>query len=519
MGSEGARCMADLPDRFNAADDLLAQNITSGRGDRTALIDCHGSLSYSALAERVARMAGVWRALGLKPGDRVLLCLLDTRAFPIAFLGALRAGVVPVPLNTLLTAGDYAWMLKDSGASAVIVSSLLADKWIEIAARGSATFLSSEGGPWPDVETLLRDTEPLQESAGTQPEDIAFWLYTSGSTGRPKAAMHRHASIRLAANLYGLATAGISEHDVVFSVAKQFFAYGLGNSMFFPYAAGATVVLHRDRITPEAVNTLLPAHGVTVLSGVPTFFAAWLRHPDCLTKEAVPHLRMAISAGEALPVHLCEAFRGRFGVDIHDGLGSTEMLHIFLSQRPGAIRYGCTGRPVEGYRLRLVGDDGEEVGDGEIGNLHVSGPTSASSYWRNPEKSSATFQGEWTVTGDKYVRDADGWYTYAGRGDDMLKVGGIFVSPMEVEEALSSHPDVVEVAVVAAADDAGLIKPHAFVVARDGVARDETLEDELKAHVKSLLAPYKYPRWISFLDELPKTATGKIQRFRLRRSA
>lgn len=515
MSSERAREVADLPDRFNAADDLLAPNLAARPG-KVAIIDHRGWCTYAELAGRVARMAGAFAALGVERGDRVLLCLLDTRDFPTVFLGAIRAGVVPVPLNTLLTAQDYAWILENSEAKAVFVTGDLAPHWTAIAeANPDVRFVSSEGGPWTDLESLIDAAEPAGV-ADTRRDDVAFWLYTSGSTGRPKGAMHRHASMRLTANFYGIGTAGFREDDVVLSVAKQFFAYGLGNALTFPYAAGATVVLHRERAIPDAISDLIVRHGVSILGGVPTFFAGWLTHTSCPSSEQAPSLRLALSAGEALPAYLGEAFRTRFGADILDGLGSTEMLHIFLSQRPGAVRYGCTGLPVDGYRLRLLNDAGEECAAGEVGDLHVCGATSAGAYWRNPEKTAATFRDGWTVTGDKYVRDEGAWYSYAGRGDDMLKVGGIYVSPIEVEEALSSHDDVIEAAVVGAPDADDLIKPRAYVVLKAGVSAGAETETALKNHVKALLAPYKYPRWIVFLDELPKTATGKIQRFRLR---
>jgi benzoate-CoA ligase len=513
-----ARAIGDLPERFNAAEDLITHNLIA-RPNKVAIIDHRGTCTYAELAHRIDRMAGAWAGLGVGVGDRVLLCLLDTRDFPTVFLGAIKAGVIPVPLNTLLTADDYAWMLQDSGAKAVFVSAELADKW---SAGGGARFVSSEGGvlidggTGTDLEALLAQATPISTPADTKPDDIAFWLYTSGSTGRPKGAMHRHASLRLTANLYGTGIAGYSEDDVVLSVAKQFFAYGLGNALTFPYAAGASVILHKDRASPEAITDLLIRHKVTILGGVPTFFAGWLASPVCPVKDQVPGLRVALSAGEALPAHLGEGFRTRFSADILDGLGSTEMLHIFLSQHPGEVRYGCTGKPIKGYRIRIVNDAGVEAAIGEVGDLHIAGPTSAVSYWQNPEKSAATFQGDWTVTGDKYVRDAQGWCTYAGRGDDMLKVGGIYVSPIEVEEALTSHPDVLEAAVIGALDDHQLMKPKAFVVLRDGIAPDPEVEARLQNHVKSLLAPYKYPRWVEFTKTLPKTATGKIQRFQLR---
>lgn len=519
MNTSDARCTADLPEAFNGAEDLLAANLAR-HPDKTAIIDHRGTCSYGELGDRVARMADLFARLGVQRDQRVLLCLTDTRDFPTVFLGAIRAGIVPVPLNTLLTADDYGWILHNSGAVAVFVSGELADKWQSISSgEPFVHFVSSDGGPFPDLESLLADAEPARDPANTHRDDVAFWLYTSGSTGRPKGAMHLHGSMRLTANLYGSATLGLREDDVVLSVAKLFFAYGLGNSLTFPYAAGATVVLFNGRATPDAISTKVEQHRVSVLGGVPTFFAGWLAHPSCPTRETAPRLRVATSAGEALPGHIGKAFADRFGADVLDGLGSTEMLHIFVSQRPGEVRYGCTGRVIDGYRVRLVDDMGAEVPPGEIGSLQISGPTSACGYWRNREKSTATFCGEWTVSGDKYVIDEEGWLTYSGRADDMLKVGGIYVSPIEVEEALSNHNRVLEAAVVGAEDADGLVKPHAYVVLHNDVQPDPALEQVLKDHCKSQLAPFKYPRWITFVAELPKTATGKIQRFRLREDA
>jgi benzoate-CoA ligase len=518
--STQARAIADLPEVFNAAQDLLAHGLSAHPG-KVAIIDERGSCTYAELDERVRRMADAFRQMGVKRDQRVLLCLLDTRDFPTVFLGAIWAGVIPVPLNTLLTAEDYGWILQNSGAVAVFVTGELSGKWEAIAAsEPHVQFVSSEGGPHStlgnDLEALLDAAAPQDLPADTHRDDVAFWLYTSGSTGRPKGAMHLHGSMRLAANLYGLGTAGFAPGDMVLSVAKQFFAYGLGNALIFPLAAGATVVHFRGRATPAELSEVLVRHQVSVLGGVPTFFAGWLAHPACPSRETLPSLRLALSAGEALPAHLGKAFNERFGADVLDGLGSTEMLHIFVSQRPGVVRHGCTGQVVDGYQVRVVDETGQAVSPGEIGSLQVCGPTTAIGYWRNREKSVATFRGEWTVTGDKYVIDADGWLTYSGRADDMLKVGGIYVSPIEVEEALASHPDVLEAAVVGDVDADELIKPRAYVVLHGGVEASGALADQLKAWVKDRLAPYKYPRWIDFVEELPKTATGKIQRFRLR---
>lgn len=516
MGSETARTIADLPEKFNAADDLLAPNL-SRHPDKVAIIDNRGTCSYAELADRIDRMAALLSGLGVQRDQRVLLCLTDTRDFPTVFLGAIRAGVVPVPLNTLLTEDDYGWVLSNSGAVAVFVSEELAGKWKTIAASQShVRFVSSEGNSWDNLDTLLENASSGNAPAQTYRDDVAFWLYTSGSTGRPKGAMHLHSSMRLTANLYGIGTVGYKESDIVLSIAKQFFAYGLGNGLTFPYAAGATAVLFSGRATPGAISDLVRKHKVSVIGGVPTFLAGWLADESCPSREEAPNLRMATSAGEALPAHIGTAFRERFGADVLDGLGSTEMLHIFVSQRPGAVRYGSTGKVVDGYRVRLIGDDGNECAVGEIGNLQINGPTTAIGYWRNREKTLASFQGEWTVTGDKYVMDEDGWLTYSGRADDMLKVGGIYVSPIEVEDALASHAEVLEAAVVGDTDSDNLVKPRAYVVLHSGVEATQDLRDALKAHVKERLAPYKYPRWIDFVDELPKTATGKIQRFRLR---
>ncbi|MBC2669303.1 benzoate-CoA ligase family protein [Novosphingobium piscinae] len=517
LNTASAHTADGLPEALNAAQDLLEPNVLR-HPDKVAIVDSRGSCAYGILFDRVQRMADAFARLGVRRDQRVLLSLLDTRDFPSVFLGAIWAGVIPVPLNTLLTTDDYRWILHNSGAVAVFVSGDLAEKWAPVAAEEPhVRFVSSEGGPWIDLEALLAGAEPQHAPARTHRDDVAFWLYTSGSTGRPKGAMHIHASMRLVANLYGLGTAGIGPDDVVLSIAKQFFAYGLGNSLIFPLAAGATVVLVRERAFPAEISAALIVHRVSVLFGVPTFFANWLAHPGCPDREQLPSLRLATSAGEALPVHLCNAFRDRFGVDVIDGLGSTEMLHIFVSQRNGEVRAGCTGRVVDGYEVRLVDDQERTVEPGEMGNLQVKGPTAAIGYWRNRQKSVGTFRGLWTVTGDNYVMDAEGWLTYAGRADDMLKVGGIYVSPIEVEEALASHPDVLEAAVVGDVDGDDLVKPRAYVVLHDGAVPGEALIATLQAWAKARLAPFKYPRWIDFVDELPKTATGKIQRFRLRR--
>jgi benzoate-CoA ligase len=449
-----------------------------------------------------------------------MLALLDTIDWPTAFLGAIKAGVIPVPVNTLMTEEDYRFMLADSRARLLVVSEPLLPKFANLI--GSSPHLAhvivSGGNAHGQLsfEHLLATASAEPCTAPTTRDDMCFWLYTSGSTGRPKGAVHVHSNLRLTAELYGQGVLGIKESDVCYSVAKLFFAYGLGNAMTFPLAAGATTVLAPERPTPEGVAALLRRHPVTVFYAVPTFYAAFLASSDAPSLSELK-LRYCISAGEALPPDIGRRWKERYGLDILDGIGSTEMLHIFLSNYPGAVRYGTTGRPVPGYDIRLVDDEGHVLGgSGELGELQVRGPTSAAMYWNNRERSRETFLGEWTRSGDKYLRDQDGYYVYCGRRDDMLKVGGIYVSPFEVEGALCTHAEVLEAAVVAWPDDDALIKPKAFVVLKSAEKACDALACALQEHVKSRLAPYKYPRWIEFRSDLPKTATGKIQRFKLR---
>jgi 4-hydroxybenzoate-CoA ligase/benzoate-CoA ligase len=502
-----------LPREYNAAVDFVDRHLTEGRADKVAFVDDRTSLTYGALAERVARAGNALRALGAGIEQRVALCMLDTVDFPTVFWGAIKAGSVPVPLNTLLTTQDYAFMLRDSRAAVVVVSDEL---YAKIEPAASASPFLKRVVRTSDLPDLLGAASTTLEAAATTADDVAFWLYSSGSTGSPKGALHLHSHLVQTAALYGRGVLGMREDDVVYSAAKLFFAYGLGNAMTFPMHVGATAILRAERPTPAAVMKTLREHRPTLFGGVPTLYAAILADPSLDARAGSPRLRASISAGEALPRHVGEKWRERFGTDILDGIGSTEMLHIFISNRHGEVRYGTSGKPVPGYDVKLIDDSGEPVADGEDGALWVRGPSSCVAYWNQRDKSLATFHGPWTRTGDRYVRDADGYYTYSGRSDDMLKVGGIWVSPFEVESALAAHPAVLEAAVASHTDEAGLVKPRAFVVLKPGHAGGDALSDELKAFVKERLAPYKYPRWIVFVDELPKTATGKIQRFKLR---
>ena len=519
-GGESPRVV--VPRNYNAAADFIDRNLAAGRADKVAVIDDAGATTYGELAARVNRAGNMLRDLGVRPEQRVMMAMLDTVDFIAVFFGAIRIGAVPVPVNTLLTTDDYRFMLTDSRAPVLVVSDALlatfrpalADAPLlrKVVVAGAAP----EDGDFASLAPLMAGAATELAAFPTTADDAAFWLYTSGSTGRPKGAVHSQADLVNTAALYGVGVLGIRADDVVFSAAKLFFAYGLGNGMSFPLYVGATAVLMAERPTPQSVMQRLHDHGATIFYGVPTLYAAILADDGLDRARGSDRLRICTSAGEALPEDVARRWVARFGVDILDGIGSTEMLHIFLSNAPGDIRYGTTGKAVPGYRLKLVGEDGAEAAPGDIGELWVSGPSAATSYWNNRTKSLESFHGPWTRTGDKYTRDGDGYYVYSGRSDDMLKVGGIWVSPFEVESALMTHDAVLEAAVVGHADKDELIKPKAFIVLKPGRQASDALAAELKAFVKDHLAPYKYPRWIEFMADLPKTATGKTQRFKLR---
>jgi 4-hydroxybenzoate-CoA ligase len=505
---------------YNAVTWLLDRNVDEGRGAKLAFTDTVSELTYGDLQRQTRRVANMLRRLGVRREERVAMIMLDTIDFPCVFLGAIRAGIVPVPLNTLLTSEQYAYVLADCRARVLLVSEALLPVVKDIVARlpdlEHVVVSGKDGhGHKKLSDELVRESDTFA-TAATHPDEPAFWLYSSGSTGMPKGVRHLHSNLAATADTYARQVLGIRENDVCLSAAKLFFAYGLGNAMTFPLSVGAATVLLPDRPTPDGVAELLRKHQVTVFYAVPTFYAAFLASPSAPTREALK-LRCCVSAGEALPPDIGRRWKERYGVDVLDGIGSTEMLHIFVSNYPGDVKYGTTGRPVPGYDVRLVDDDGNVItARGEMGELQVRGPTGAVMYWNDRDKTRETFLGEWTRSGDKYLEDEDGYFVYCGRRDDMLKVGGIYVSPFEVEGALCTHPDVLEAAVVAWPDEDALIKPKAFVVLKTADSACEALAQALREHVKATLAPYKYPRWIEFRNELPKTATGKIQRFKLR---
>jgi 4-hydroxybenzoate-CoA ligase len=509
------------PRIYNAAVDMVDRNLTEGRGAKVVFIDPNERLSYAELAGRCNRMANLLTTYAVAREARVALLLLDTVDFPVAFWGAIKAGVIPVALNTLLTSEQYAYILSDSRAQALIVSAPLLAVVRPI--LGQLPFLKHifvSGGEAPPYALGFRAELEQQaasfRAAATCCDETAFWLYSSGSTGMPKGVRHVHSSLMETARLCGQQCLGMREDDLVFSAAKLFFAYGLGNAMSFPMSVGASAVLLPDRPTPELVFRTLKQHQPTFFFGVPTLYAAMLASAQGTRETSSERLRVCVSAGEALPAEVGRAFRARFGVDLYDGVGSTEMLHQYVCNSAAALKYGTSGKPVPGYEIRLINEQGSEVAIGEVGEMLVRGSTHSEGYWNQREKSRTTFEGAWTRTGDKYVRDAEGFFTYQGRTDDMFKVSGIWVSPFEVESALIGHEAVMEAAVVPKEDGDGLLKPQAFIVLKPGRAAANGLIEELKEQVKSKAGPWKYPRWIEFVDTLPKTATGKIQRYKLR---
>ena len=517
--------MADLqlPERVNAAAVFVDTHVGEGRGSKPAIVCGERTVTYRDLEEGVNRFGNALKRLGIRMEERVAILLPDTPEFPFTFFGAMKIGAVAIPMNTLLTAADYEYLLNDSRARVLVVHSSLVDRIAEI--RGKLKYLehlyvSGDAVAGHDsLDALLEGVSSDLEPADTSKDDAAFWLYSSGTTGFPKGAIHLHHDMIVAADLYARDILHLEASDVCFSVAKLFFAYGLGNGLYFALRVGGTNVLLPGRPTPAAVFEVIDTHEPTVFYSVPTSYAALLHAAEKAGRTHLGSVRMCVSAGEPLPKPIFEKWRDRFGLEILDGIGSTEILHIFISNRPGRAKAGSTGEIVPGYEARIVAADRAEVPTGEIGNLLIKGDSIALGYWNKHEQTKRTFLGEWIDTHDKFSLDDDGYFWYAGRSDDMMKVSGMAVWPTDVEALLQEHEAVLESGIAAAADTEGLIKPYAYVVLKDGHDPSDALAKELQDFVKSKTAKYKYPRWVEFVDALPKTATGKIKRFRLREMA
>ncbi len=503
---------------FNVAVPFIDRHLTEGRGDKIAIRTNRGvDVTYAELAENVNRSGNALRSLGINSGERVLMMVKDCAEFYYTFWGAIKAGIVPVPINTLLRAKDYQYMIDDSGCAAVVYSPEFASE-VEPAIAGASntprhTILVQGDGD--SLQSLIAAANPALEAAATTATDECFWLYSSGSTGSPKGAVHLHRDMVVTSELYGVRTLGVTENDLCFSAAKLFFAYGLGNGMTFPLWVGATAALFDGRPAPDTTFEMIGRFKPTLYFGVPTLYAAQLQALET-TSADFSSIRYCVSAGEALPADIFNRWKQKTGTEILDGIGSTEALHIFLSNRAGDIKAGTSGKPVIGYDCKIVDEAGNPVAAGNSGQLLIRGDSTAKYYWNNPEKTASTMVDGWLNTGDTYIQDEDGYFHYCGRNDDMLKVGGIWCSPFEIEAKLIEHPKVLEAAIVGREDQDALVKPEAWLVLKNADDAGEALEKELLEHCKKGLAPYKYPRWFNFVKELPKTATGKIQRFKLR---
>jgi benzoate-CoA ligase family protein len=520
----------NIPDRMNAAEYFIDRNVEEGRGGKVAVIDAitGESFTYQDVLERVNRFGRALKEqLDVRVEERVLLLLLDTIAFPTAFFGAIKMGAIPIPTNTLLQTADYGYLLGDSRAGVLVVDAELLPlvvpclgelrylRHVVVVGEADTSAIPSELSVH-DLDEVLAASSPELTAEPMSKDDACFWLYSSGTTGFPKGAVHLQHDMIYATEYYAKGILGITEQDRTFSVAKLFFAYGLGNGLYFSFAVGGSTVLYPGKPDPDTFFSVIDRHKPTLFFCVPTAYQSLLSVEDAADRYDLSSIRSCVSAGEALPAAVWQRWKERFGLEILDGIGSTEILHIFISNQPGACKPGTSGKVVPGYVAMVVDEEGEPVPPGEIGDLLVRGDSTCAFYWNKHEQTKDTIQGHWIRTGDKYTIDEDGYYTYQGRSDDMVKAGGIWVSPVEVECTLVEHPAVVECAVVGAKDEAGLVKPKAFVVCGPDHTPCEELGEELIDHVKQRIAKYKYPRWVVFVDELPKTATGKIQRYKLR---
>ena len=513
--------LKNLSEQLNIANVFVDENVQNGRGQNIAIYYGDETLTYRDVLELVNKTGNALKNIGVNTEERVMLILLDSPEFVASFFGAIKIGAVPIPINTMLKANDFLYFLNDSGAKTLIVHDILlpeienikADlrylKNIIVVGNAISNYLSFN-------ELINRESIKL-EAAQTNKDDAAFWLYSSGSTGSPKGVVHMHHDMLYCSDLYARNTLGLNENDISFSAAKLFFAYGLGNSLYFPFRVGGSAVLYPEKPDPEKVFQIIERYKPTLFYGVPTLYAKMLQNMEKSdTKPDMNSLRLCISAGEALPAELYNRWKNLTTLEILDGIGSTEALHIFISNRQGEIKPGSSGKIVHGYEAKIVDENGIEVKTGEIGNLMIKGGSNASYYWRKHDKTKKTMIGEWLHTGDKYYQDLEGYYWHCGRSDDMMKVSGMWVSPIEIENILTSHEAVLECAVVGKLDDDKLVKPKAHVVLKEGHEPSEELKKELQKFVLDRAAPYKHPRWIEFISSLPRTATGKVQRFKLR---
>jgi benzoate-CoA ligase len=510
----------DLPERLNAATVFVDRHLAEGRADKPAILCGDRTVTYRDLSESVNRFGNALKQHGIRAEERVAILLPDTPEWAFAFFGSMKVGAVALPLNTNLKPSDYEYLLNDSRARVLVVDISLLGRISEI--RDNLKYLQSilvtggnESGclAWDQV---MADASPELEPADTSKDDMAFWLYSSGTTGPPKGAVHLHHDMMVEADLYAQGTLGLRESDVSFSVAKLFFAYGLGNGLYFPLRVGGTTILLPDRPAPDKVFEVVDGHQPTVFYSVPTSYVQLLHTAETNGRTSLGRARLCVSAGEPLPKHIFEKWQERFGLEILDGIGSTEILHIFISNRPGQARPGSTGQIVDGYEAKIVDDDGNELPPRQVGTLFIKGDSIAAGYWNKHEQTKSTFVGHWINTRDKFLMDEDGFFWYAGRTDDMFKVSGQAVWPTDVESILVQHPAVLESGVVGGADPNGLVKPVAFVVLKDGNQPGSDMQRELQDFVKKTSAPHKYPRAVVFVESLPKTATGKIKRYKLR---
>jgi benzoate-CoA ligase family protein len=507
----------DLPEIYNAATTFVDDNIAQGHRQRIAIYYQDQKFTYQEVFEKVNRTGNALKELGVEIEHRVLLVLPDSPEFAFCFFGAIKIGAVPIPTNPWMAAKDYDYLLNDSRARAIIVHESVLPEikkiWDRTRFLKHIIVVGKPSGKALSYESLIDKTSDELETEKTNKDDVCFWAYTSGSTGAPKGAVHLQHDMITISDLFVKPVLGMNENDLCFSASKMFFSYGLGNSLYFPFRFGASTILWPEKPDPEKILQVIEKYRPTFFFSVPTLFARFLRVEK---KYDLSSLRICLSSGEPLPPAIFHQWKERTGLELLDVVGSTEATHDFLANRPGRAKAGSSGEVTPAFEAKIVDDDGRDVPIGEVGNLMVKGDANAPYYWNKHEQTKRTMQGEWLKTGDTYYRDAEGYYWYCGRSDDMLKVGGLWVSPIEIENTLMEHPAVLEAAVIGGQDADGLLKPKAYVLLKSEFTASTQLQTDLQSHVKSKLAPYKYPRWVEFVDDLPKTVTGKIQRFRLR---